>query len=152
MAASAWAVYNDFKRYMGDNTIDMDLASEFRIHLFLNTSNAGTTTLSTLGSLTNQLVSGNGYTQSGVALTQTWTTGASAGVMRFDSDDPVFSATGANFTNLQYAAIVAQTGGSGKDGTNKLVCFSQLSSAAFTINDGSTLTIQMNASGIFELT
>lgn len=152
MAASAWAVYDRAKEFIGDNTIDLDLASEFRLHFFTSGSNAQTSALSTLASVTNQLASGNGYTQSGYLLTQTWGTGASAGAIRFDTDDVVLSASGGAHNNVQYAAIVAQTGASAKDGTNKLLCACQLSTASIDVGDGSTLTVQQPALGVFNMT
>lgn len=152
MAASAWAFYEMFREYMADGTIDLDTNS-FDLHLYTSASNAATLTVSTATQLTNELASGNGYSQSGKALTSvTWATGASGGARRFDCADVIFTATGGNLTNIRYAVIVAQTGTSGKDGANKLVCESALSTGQFTINDASTLTVQMNASGVFELT
>lgn len=150
MAAQAWKFYNDFKRYMADGTVDLDGAT-FDMHLFQSASNFATATLSTLGSLTSEVASGNGYTLSGRALTRTWSTGASASEMRFDANDEIFSASGGNIANIKAAAIVARTGASGKATANKLVCYASLSSGQFTINDGNTLTITMSANGIFEL-
>lgn len=152
MAASAWDFYEMFREYMADGTIDLDTTT-FDLHLYTSASNAATLTISTQSQLTNELASGAGYTQSGQALTSvTWATGASGGVRRFDCANPIFTATGGNLTDIRYAVIVARTGASGKDGANKLVCESALSTAQFTINDASTLTIQINASGVFELT
>lgn len=151
MAVAAWAFYDQFKRFMGDNTIDMDGAT-FDLHLFRGSSNASTKTLSTLSQLTSQVTSANGYSQSGKAMTVTWSTGVSTGEMRFDATSVVWSASGGSISAIQFAVIVARTGASGKDGTNKIVAWSKLSTGVFSISDGNTLTITPNATnGIFEL-
>ena len=75
MAADAMVVYDDFKIYLGDGTIDMD-ADAFRKLLYLSTSNAGTRGLTTgvKADLTNEHATANGYVQGGQALASvTWT-------------------------------------------------------------------------------
>ena len=96
MAASAMLFYDQFKRFMADNTIDLDLASEFQMILCSSASNASTQTLSTLGSLTNELSSARGYTLGGKVIVQTWSAGASASEMRFDATALVWTASGGN--------------------------------------------------------
>jgi hypothetical protein len=138
---------------MGDNTIDMD-GTTFDMH-FIRTSGSAAVVnaaLSTLGSIDAEEVSATGgYTTSGRALTTTWAAGDSAGEIRFDATDLVLTASGANINNIRYAVIVARTGASGADNANLLVAQAALSTAQFTLNSGSTLTVQFNASGIFEL-
>jgi len=156
MAVGAWVTYDRFHEYMADGTIDMDAASEFNIHLFNSSSNADSDLLSTLGSLTNELASANGYTLSGKAIgSQTWASGASAGETRLDSPaGVVWTASGGNLGNnavLTYAVIVANVG-SALDSTNKLVARSILSTSGFPVADGNTLTINPNATnGYLEL-
>jgi hypothetical protein len=150
MAASAWAFYNDFKRYMADGTIDLDTTA-FQMHLFQSSSNAATATLSTLGSLTNQVASANGYTLSGKTMAKTWSTGASASEMRWDDTARIWSASGGSISAIKFAVIVAQTGASAKDAANKLVAQGQLSTSQFSVTTGNTLTITPSANGIFEL-
>lgn len=151
MAAGAWTIYNSFKEYMADNTIDLD-GTTFDLHLVASGGTVADVTLSALTSITGQLASANGYSQSGKALTAvTWATGASASEYRFDSTATVWTATGGSLSDIRYAVLVARTGASGKDATNKLVCYSQLTTAGFSVTDGNTLTITPSANGYFEL-
>ena len=150
MPAQAWSFYNRAKKYLMDATIDLN-GHTFDLHLFTSAANFATKTLSTLGSLTNQVASGNGYAQSGKALTVTWTVGASASEMRFNALALIWTGTGGSIANIKAAAIVARTGASGKAAANKLLCYSSLSAGQFTVTIGNTLTVTPAANGIFEL-
>lgn len=142
MAATPWAVYNRAKKAIGNGTIQLGV-SPLKIKLCGSGSNAGTQ-LSTYASVTDE-VTGGGYTAGGKALTGvTWTAGASAGQIRLDADDIVFSVAGSDLTGIKYA-VIGLSGG-------PVLCWSQLSAAAFSVTDGNTLTIQINAAGIFNLT
>jgi hypothetical protein len=147
MAAGAWTVYNEAKKYIGNANLNLSTAK--RITLHTSASNANTATLSIYSELTNEVTSGNGYSSSGKALgTVAWTVGASAGQYKFDADDVVFSASGGTIANIKFAVISNTSGGA----SGKLLCRSQLTSSQFTLADGNTLTIAMNASGILTLT
>ncbi len=154
MAVAAWVIYDDAQGYLVDGTIDLPTTA-VNVHLFNSSSNALTDTLSTLASLTNELTSANGYTLSGKALTDTWATGASASEYRYDATAVIWTASGGNLGNntaIKFAVLVAATGASAKDGANKLIAASQLSTAGFAVADGNTLTLTPNATnGIFEL-
>jgi hypothetical protein len=143
MAAQAWTLYNRAKFYIGNGTVDLD-SDVFYIALFKSTSNFATATLSTFGSLTNEVASGNGYSTSGKTLSATtWATGGSAEEYRFDSTAVIWTATGGSLTSIQGAVIFASGG--------QLVAYSSLSSSAFAVSTGNTLTITPSANGIFEL-
>lgn len=146
MAASAWAVYNEAKKYIGSATLS--LATAKRITLHTSASNANTATLSIYSELTNEVTEGNGYSSSGKSLGNiAWTVGASAGQYKFDSDDVVFTGTGGSIADIKYAVISNVSGGA----SGKLLCRSTLTSSQFTLAGGNTLTIQMNAAGILTL-
>lgn len=148
MAAGAWTFYNEFKKYMADGTLDLD-TTNFRIQLHTSASNAATATLSVIGSVTNEVASGNGYSTSGKALAGvTWATGASASEMRWDATATIWTGTGGTIPNVKFAVIWASGASAG---ARKLVCYSQLSTAQFTVGSGDTLTITPSANGIFEL-
>lgn len=150
MAASAWVIYNTFKRYMADGTCDLD-GDTFVMGLYTSASNAATATLSTRGSLTNEVTSANGYVAGGKTMTGvTWSTGASAGEMRFDATANIWSASGGTISNIRYAVIYDATTGTSA-GNRKLVAYSALSTSQFSVTDGNTLTITPSANGIFEL-
>jgi PDZ domain-containing secreted protein len=139
MAASAWRVYNEAKKYIMNGTIDLD-TSALRMALHKSTSNASTYTLSTYASI-NNVVDAAGYT--GVkTLTCSVKDSTSAGI--FDVADVIFTASGANVTSIAYAVIYVSNG--------KALCWSKLStSVPFTVTSGNTLTIQINASGVFRI-
>ena len=148
MAASAWQLYNDGKRYIGNGTIQLGV-NNFKMALFRSASNVSTFTLSTFASLTNEISATGGYVSGGKALvpaTGQWTTGASAKQMKFtySAVGLTFTASGAPLTNIKYA-VIYQSGG-------KLLCFCQLSSSQFTVSSPNTLTVLPAATGVFTLT
>ena len=150
MAVQAFKFYDTFKRYMADGTLDLD-GTTFDIHLYQSASDFATATQSILSELSSEVANGNGYTQSGKALTVTWSTGASASEMRFDATAVIWTATGSGIANIKAAVIVGRTGASGKAGTNVLVCYASLTSTQFTLASGNTLTLTPPLGGIFEL-
>ena len=148
MAAGAWLIYNKAIKKIGNGTIDLS-ATTFRLALFGSGGNYATSTLSLLGSATDQVTSGNGYSSSGKACTsEIWTAGSSAGAYKFDVDDLVWTATGGAINSIK-AAIIYTSGASA--GACHVLCWSQLTSSAFNLGSGSTLTLTINASGVFEL-
>jgi len=150
MAASAWQLYDMAIEYICDGTIDLDTTS-FDLHLFTSGNDAGTLTQSALSELSSQLASANNYTLAGRPMTVTWATGASGRERRFDATDMILTASGGAWNLIRTAVIVARTGASAKDGTNKLLAKANLSSASFNVTDGNTLTLTFAAGGIFEL-
>lgn len=149
MPAGKWKVYESAKQYIGDGTIDLD-ANTFAMALFTSASNANTLAgLSTLSALTNQVANANGYTTGGVALGSiTWTN--AAGTMTFTSANAQWAASGGSIT-ARYA-VVYRTG-TVNSVTNAILCVCLLDTAPadVTVTAGNTLTIQINASGIFNM-
>ena len=154
MAVAAWVIYDQAQKYMVNGTIDLPTTA-VNVHLFTTASNAALDTLSTLSQITNELASSNGYTLSGLALTDTWTAGASAGEFRYDATAVIWTASGGNLggaTLTRVAVLVPTTGTSAKDTANKLLAYSILSTGGFAVADGNTLTLTPNVTnGIFEL-
>ena len=146
MAAGAWTFYNIAKKYLMNGTLDLDTNS-FRMSLYTSASNAATVTLSTRTSVTNEVTEANGYSSSGKPLASiTWATGASATEMRWNCAAIVWTAAAGSISNVKFAVIWQSSGVA-----DKLVCYSQLSTAQFTITSGNTLTVTPSANGIFEL-
>jgi hypothetical protein len=145
MAATAWRKYESFPEFMGDGTIDMD-NDTFKMALFLSTSNAATVTTNTLYSdLTNEHSNANGYTTGGVTLSSvTWS--HSTGTTTFDVGDAVWTASGGSIV-ARFAVIYSSTGG-------ELVayCILDATPADVTVTTGNTLTVAINASGVFTIT
>jgi hypothetical protein len=105
-------------------------------------------TLSTRTSVTPEVTEQFGYSSSGKPLASvTWGVGASATEFRWNAAALVWTAAGGSIANIKFAVI---WGGLGTQ-ADKLLCFSQLSTAQFTVTSGNTLTITPSANGIFEL-
>jgi hypothetical protein len=146
MAAQAWKLYNLAKKKIGNSTLNL-AATVFRISLVTSASNFATLTLGTFASLTSEIADGNGYSTSGKALTgEIWTVGASAKQYKFDVDDPIWTATGGNIANIKGAVIWLSAASAGG---RHLLAHASLTSSQFTLSSGNTLTVQMNASGVF---
>lgn len=147
MAAGNFIVYDSFKLWIGDGTFDMD-ADTFKILL---TSNSYTPALthSVLADITNEVANGNGYTTGGATLgSVTWT--KSGSTTTFDAADPTWTASGGSFGPARKGVIYKS--GTANAHVSPLVCYCILDSADITITDTNTLTIQLNASGIFTIT
>lgn len=98
----------------------------------------------------NEVATGNGYTQGGQALTSQSCTLTTATVT-FTSATAGVSWSAATFT-CKYAVLVRRAGGS-LASTDKLVGYADLSSGGGSVTgQGGTFTVQPNASGWFTLT
>ncbi len=153
MAASAWTVFNTFRRDIGNGTLDLD-TTNFDLHLFTSAASANVMNdlLSTLGSMSNEVANGNGYLISGRIMVETWTIGDSVGQYRWDMSDIIWTATGGTIPNIRYAVIVGRTQDSGKNASNAVMMRAALTTTQFTLQQGSTLTVSTPANdGIFEL-
>ena len=153
MAATAWTFPKHMKKNLGLGLIVFSAGVHWRMALFLSTAliSAAMAT-STIGSLTNPVVSGNGYTALGGTkglLTQTWLSGSSAGQWRFSFSSPrVFNASGGSISNVSFAVIYCSAGSAA---LKKTLCYSKLSTANFTVTTGNTLTITASGTGVFNL-
>lgn len=145
MAATAWIVYN--KAINKLNTGAMSLSGAFRMVLVGSAGNYATSTMSLLGSVTDQVTSGNGYSSSGKALvSEGFPVGTSAGQYKLSAAALTWTATGGAINSIK-AAIIYASGASA--GACHLLCWSQLTTAAFNLASGNTLTITPTATGIF---
>ena len=155
MAASAWQLYNEAKKYIGNGSITLG-AGVFKMVLATAASNASTFTLSAYSEITNEIAGSagtNGYIQGGrnlVPATAQWTVGASAKQMKFtmSSVGLAFTASGASLVDIKYAILRNSTGAT----AGRLLCWCQLSSSNFTVSSPNTLTVLPAATGIFTLT
>lgn len=149
MATSAWKIYDKFKEYMGDGTIDLD-SHTFKMALFLSASNCETLSLDEYGDLTNEVATGNGYTQGGVTLgSVTWT--EVNGVVTFDFADPSWVAAGGSITARH--GLVYDDTPSGSP-AKPLVGYTTLDATPrdVTVTDGNTLTVVISPQGLFRQT
>lgn len=144
--AGKWKVYEPAKEFLMDGTIDLDTHT-FEARLFLSTSNCNTLSNTILTDLTNEHASANGYapiTLAGVTWAQ------AAGTAKFDSNDPVWTAAGGSI--IARFGVLVRTG-TVNTVTNALlaVCLLDTAPADKTATAGNTLTLTINASGIFTL-
>jgi len=152
MAAGKWKVYEAAKEYLADGTFDLDNASlGLTMALFLSTSNADTLSVGTgvYGDLTNEHANANGYTTGGQALTnEVWT--HTAGTVTFDCDNVVWTASGGSIV-ARFAVIYANATLNTIVKPLLCVCLLDTAPADVTATNGNTLTIAVNASGVFTL-
>lgn len=145
MAAGAWKLYTKAIKKIGGTTIN--LPGAVRMVLVKSTSNFGTTTLSLLGSLTNQVTEANGYSTSGEALlAEAWTISGTA--VKFDASvtTPTWTASGGDITSIK-GAVLFMSGASA--GACHLLCYASLSTSIFSVTSGNTLTVVPATAGIF---
>jgi len=147
MAPQPFKLYYRAIRKLGAGTIA--LPGAVRVVLVTNTSNFATMTLSLLGSLTNEVAAGNGYATGGQGLTgEVWTAAGaqSAGQVKFDANDPTWTATGGAINNIMACALNMSGSSSG---ARHMLARASLSSAAFNIAISNTVTLTFNTAGIF---
>jgi len=150
MAAGPWTFYQTAKKHLMDGTIDLD-SDTFQMALYTSASNASlsATSVSCVGSITNEVLEANGYMSSGKTIAGvTWGQGASASEVRFDSTITVWTAGPGDIQNVKYA-VVWKTAASA--GGRKVLMYTQLSISPFNVTAGNTLTITPSANGYFEL-
>lgn len=145
MAASAWVIFDRAKKLIGNGTVSLSATG------FVMTLHGTGASANLVGDITSFAsigteASGGGYADLSLS-GQTWTAGASAGEMRFDCTDPVFTASASAIDDIRYAVIRKSTGA----GTGYPICYAALSTSEFNVTTGNTLTVQFNANGIFTL-
>ena len=139
MPASAW-IFTNAARTNLSNGVYLD-ADTYRIALFLSTSNIGAAS-TTYAGLTNEHANANGYTTGGnsVTLSRSGTT-----TVTFDATDPaVWTASGGSIV-ARFAVLYEVSG--------NVLCYCLLDDtpADVTVTAGNTLTLTINASGLFTL-
>jgi hypothetical protein len=153
MAAGKWKLYEAANLRLADGTFDMDNASlGLKMALFLSAGNANTLSVGTgvYGDLTSEHANGNGYTTGGQALTgEVWT--KSGSVATFDCDNVVWTATGGDIV-ARYAVIYCDATVNSIVKPLLAVCLLDVTPANVTATNGNTLTIAINASGVFTQT
>jgi hypothetical protein len=148
MPATAWTFYNQAKKKIGNGTIQLDTGI-WRMMLSQATSNASTATLSVKSQVTNEIAAQGGYAAGGKTMgSVVWTIAGDPASVKWDAADLVFTASGANLSNIKFAVIRNSTGAA----EGNLLCWSRLSTAQFSVTSTNTLTVQFATAGIFTLT
>lgn len=140
MAAGTWTFPDNSRIKLINGTFDVD-TDTYKCALFLSTSNIGAAS-TTYAGVTNEHANANGYLTGGIEvdLTLAGTTTVTCDV----ATDPVWTASGGSITAR--FAVIYEVGGD-------VVCYCLLDStpADVTATTGNTLTVAMNASGVFTL-
>lgn len=138
-AAGAWTFTNTGRTSLLNGTFDID-SDSWKMALFLSASNIGAAS-TTYAGLTNEHANANGYTTGGVAMTLTL---AGTTTVTVDGNDPSWTASGGSIV-ARFAVIYEVSG--------NVLCYCLLDStpADVTVTTGNSLTVQLNASGIFTL-
>lgn len=141
MAAGLWTFPNSARTDLLNGTFDLD-TDTFWVALFLSTSNIGAGS-TTYAGLTNEHANANGYTTGGISYGELALSGTTT-VTVDDALDAVWTASGGSIA-ARYA-VIYESGG-------RVLCYCLLDStpADVTATAGNTLTVQLNASGIFTL-
>lgn len=141
----AFTLFHEFKKYLGDGTIDLD-SHTFKAML---TNTAPDAANNTVKANITEIAAGGGYVAGGVTLTGvTWAeTGAGVGTWRFNCDDISWTASGADIATHRYLVIYDDTPTAPAD---PLVGYVDRGSSA-VITNGNTRTWDVGANGLFEL-
>lgn len=154
MPAGKFKTYNAANKYTWDGTIDLDDTTNWKMALFLSTSNCDTLSVGTgvYGDLTNEHANANGYTTGGVAITGVTLT-ASGAVVTFDIADlaPGWTATGGSIIN-RFVVIYKNATVNGIVKPLLCVALADTTPADVTTTTGNTLTVTISASGVVTLT
>lgn len=150
-AAGKWKLYEQAKKYISDGTHDLDDTANWKMALFTSTSNANTLSVGTgvYGDLTNEVANGSGYLTGGVALTGVTFT-QTGGTASFDVTDPVWTASGGSIT-ARFAVIYRNATVNTVVKPLLCVCLLDTAPADITATTGNTLTVTINASGVFQI-
>jgi hypothetical protein len=146
MAAGSWTVFNIAKKKLADGTFDLN-TNTYKMALTtsaqaLAATFVGTSTDCRYADLTNEVAAGGGYTTGGKTLAATWV--QAVGTITFDVDDQAWTSS---TITARYAVIYDDT-----TANKNLVCFCLLDSTPADVSTtAGTLTITINASGVFTL-
>ena len=140
MAATKWQVYNEAKKYIAGADLDLNAAS-LRMKIVKGTgaaavSNYALSTFASAGTAVS-FANADAKTPSNISLRL-----SSNSILCFDTAAVVFTASGA-LTSLQYAVIGLSN--------SYAIAWCKLSTAAFSLGAGSTLTITPAAAGYFTI-
>lgn len=144
-----WNFYNSFKEYIGDGTIDMSdtTADTFKVLLTTSSYTPNQSTHTQISDITGELSGTGGYSRQSLTGVS-W--GESAGISTWDAADTAFAATGADYDSARYWVLYDDTTTSPVDA---LIAYGYIDGtpADVTVTDGTTLTLQWHASGLFTL-
>lgn len=148
MAANAWAVYGNALELVHEGTLDLDTDS-FRMVLVGTGYTPNQSTNTAWSDISANEISGTGYSANGNAITQTVTRSGLA--VTFDCDDQSWASS--TLTGVAYAVIVKDADANGVLAAGDVpLCFCELEDAGSLSTTDGTLSVNINASGVFTTT
>jgi len=141
--------YDSVKGQIGKGLVDLDTQT-FAVLLTTSAYTPDSATHNFVDDITNEVAGGTGYSRQNLANPSFVLSGGGNGQMKFDSDDPVWTASGGSIT-ARYWVLFENTNVT--DATRNLVAWGLLdnSPADVTATDTNTLTITVNAGGWFTM-
>ena len=149
MAADAWQVYEVFYEQIGNELHDLNATDTIKMGLLLSGYTPALTTDLTWATIdADEHANANGYTTGGEETVASWSISA-ANTIQLDCANVVWTAAGGSIV-ARYAVLYNSSAG----GTNDLIAYCLLdnSPADVTATDGNTLTVTINAGGVFTIT
>ena len=146
MAAGTWTLYYSAKRKLVNGTLDLD-TNVFRCRLFKAQAAASVSapTLSLLSQIgtTNRAAGVSDYTLSGPSVVAL--SAGAVGTSKWSAPNLVITASATAASSVQYAVVYNSLSANG----GHVLMWCKLSTAAFTVTKGNTLTINTPAAGFF---
>lgn len=138
-------VFDEFINHIGTGVHNLSTGS-FKLGL---SNTAPVKATNTVWADITEISAGNGYTATGVTLdSEAWAeTGGGTGVWRFTCADEVITASGGSIAAFRYPVVYNDTPTSPAD---PLVLYLDIGSS-ITITVGNTFTLDLGASGFFEV-
>ncbi len=153
MAAGAWKIYATAKQNIGDTVIDLG-AGIFKMSLHRTSASGsidGLSAVAIMSDIGSEVSAVGGYAAGGRTMAGVvWAAGVTAKQIHFDYQTAglVFTASGAALSTIKYALIHWSVGAIT---SGPVLCYSTLSTSAFTIASPNTLTILPASTGVFTL-
>lgn len=136
-------IYDKFKMYMADGTIDLD-DDQFKIALMDSNHSFVSTHTDWSQVSANEISGGNGYTSGGKVLANnTWA--ESGGTVTFDADNASWTASGGVLGPASHAVIYDDTATD-----DKLICSIDFDGEE-SAGEGTEFRLTFNSNGIFTL-
>ena len=141
MAAGAFRLFAAGKKAIANGKFNLT-SSTLKAGLYKSTSNCSASNLAvtTMGSITVPLSQTNYARKTVGGKTVSIVSGST---VTFDCSDLVWTATVSTFGSIMYLVIGFSA--------SAPLCWSKLTTAAFNLAVGNTLTVQINSSGVFTL-
>jgi hypothetical protein len=143
MAAGTWTLYNNARGKLVNGTLDLD-TNVFRVKLFKGQAAASVSasTLSLLSQIgtTNEAANMSDYTLSAASIKAL----NGSATYKWSVPNLVITASGGDASSVQYAVVYNSLSAGG----GHVLAWCKLSTAAFTVTSGNTLTINAPANGL----